>query len=469
MLITNHISSIQYVAAEPKLYTELTETFDATSDKYDLFFKVLYEETNVKKKSGIVTEDNNSYYKIEMSGVRELRTKNANLFGGIMFYDLHPSAQNFSVDILGNNLRGDGGEVGAGAAIYYAIVYDTGDAQKQIMVRTHALANKNVALINTALLKPGETYPEIIVIKNQFTPIDTWATFTGNVKQMYEDNDLGNYDEDVTEWIFMLGGSTYTSQVNGRPNSFEAHFDNVTITRGVVSDTKTPAQIIEELKAKITSLKGKIAKLTTAITGLNNTISEKDKTIEKLNMQIKTLNSTSGPTVISFDNFETGLGEWTFYSYQYAPDTPGHPGFDNYSAQLISDDSKVVKISGDGHPVYAGIKKELTIPVDAKQVILSFDGKASGAALHNYIPSMLFISLDNPGPGTYPVYYKHYFVGEINPPSSKLVDWKKYELDITQYTKGKTKSTIFLGLLDSWAANWNHQVWFDNIKVIVKN
>ena len=136
--------------------------------------------------------------------------------------------QSFSIDILGRNLQGAGGEPSAGAAVGYAILYNTDTETKSIVVRTHALKNKNVSfniIYNGTVISPQVAINDFDSTSSQ----NSLRTVTNNAKNLYNDNGLGDYDSDVNSWMLVLGGSTYTSQINGQFNQWEGIYDNVHI------------------------------------------------------------------------------------------------------------------------------------------------------------------------------------------------------------------------------------------------
>ena len=223
--------SISTNTASAQLSTGFTEDFESyndgqSPDNFTYNYAVIYQpqipEINTNEVDSTAT---NKFYKIHMSSFREPDRGAANS-GTIESSKISPHSQEYSVDILGKNLVGHGGESYVGATILYGIVYDTDDGNKLIGVRTHTTNNKNVTF-GISLSEANSSLTSQVILNN-FTPINTWKTFSGNVKTMYEENGFGNYS-DVNSWTLILGGTSNTSQIHGRANSFEGHYDNIEI------------------------------------------------------------------------------------------------------------------------------------------------------------------------------------------------------------------------------------------------
>ena len=110
--------------------------------------------------------------------------------------------QSISLGILGSNMRGQGGESTAGAAVGYSVIYHTDSGIKAVSVRTHALNDKSVDFriaYNGTHLRPD-------AILNDFGgSTSSLKAVSNDVRSMYDSNGLGDYNSDVNGWTLALG------------------------------------------------------------------------------------------------------------------------------------------------------------------------------------------------------------------------------------------------------------------------
>lgn len=165
--------------------------------------------------------------------------------------------------------------------------------------------------------------------------------------------------------------------------------------------------------------------------------------------------------VLFDDSFDADLNGWKYRSY---PNSYVEP-LDNYTSSIAKDelnhDSSVL-ISGDGFAVTGGIEKKITVPSDMVNglLVLSFDAKADADGFSYNYPNIWTEIRDESGKTLYGEYIL--FGG-----TSSNSEWKSYQIDVTKYITNQNQMTIFLGLADSWEADLQQKVWFDNIKLTV--
>ena len=191
-------------------------------------YRTSYNKVPELENHSVISHSGDKAYQIQLGTVRERPSIGSQSVGSLLSPPMTADMQSFSVDILGRNLQGAGGESSAGAAVGYAILYDTDTETKSIGVRTHALKNKNVSfsiVYNGTFISPQAVLNDFDSASSQ----NSLRTVTNNAKNLYNDNGLGDYDSDVNSWMLVLGGSTYTSQINGRLNQWEGIYDNVHI------------------------------------------------------------------------------------------------------------------------------------------------------------------------------------------------------------------------------------------------
>ena len=201
----------------------------------------------------VIQDNADKVYQMNLGAIREWPANGSPgrvTIGNLLSPTMAPHMQDFSLDILGKNFRGDGGESYTGATVGYAIIYETDQEVKSLGVRTHSLNDKNVAFY--IIYDGNKTSPNIVL--NSLAPFNavetstsignntsfdqiqydsavpgTWGTFAGNVKSLYNDNGLGDYDSDVVSWTFALVGNSNTSQINNQLNQWEGQYDDVLI------------------------------------------------------------------------------------------------------------------------------------------------------------------------------------------------------------------------------------------------
>ena len=213
------------------LLDHLDVNFDDGSDGNFVFaYSISQPKTPEIMTHGIV----DGHYQIVMDVVREWTYIGSSTYAHISSPPIDPRTTEFLVDILGKNIKGEGGEALAGGTVGYGIIYDLdNNEEKSILVRTHTRDNKPSTVFSYINDTGSVTSPTVTL--NDIALTNTWKSVTGDVKSMYEDNGLGDYDSDVESWRLYLGGSTYTSQINGRSNSFTGQFDNILITPKVTN------------------------------------------------------------------------------------------------------------------------------------------------------------------------------------------------------------------------------------------
>ena len=200
-------------------------------------YYIIQPKTPEVEEHEIITNAGNNLYRIQLEVIREWPKTGYASTANILSPAMTPDMQPFSLDIHGSNLRGQGGEVDAGASVGYSILYDTDTGLKIISVRTHALNNKDVSFT----IAYNGTRMGYNAVLNDFgnSRDNSMRTVTNNAKDLYNSNGLGDYDTDVNSWILALGGSTYTSQTNGRFHGWTGQYDNIHIM-SVLPDTEPP-------------------------------------------------------------------------------------------------------------------------------------------------------------------------------------------------------------------------------------
>ena len=199
-------------------------------------YQIIQHKTPETESHAVTTGSDGNVYRIQLETIREWTSIGARSVANLLSPTMSTDMQSFSLDIYGSGFQGAGGEPHAGAAVGYSIIYHTANGTKAVSVRTHALNDKSVDFsiaYNGTNLRPDATL-------NDFGGASgSLKTVSNNAKGLYEDNGLGDYDADVTGWILALGGSSYTSQINGRANGWTGQYDNVLVT-SVLPDTTPP-------------------------------------------------------------------------------------------------------------------------------------------------------------------------------------------------------------------------------------
>ena len=199
-------------------------------------YQIIQPKTPETESHGVVAGSDGNSYRIQLETVREQPSVGARSVANLLSPTMSPDMQPFSLDIRGSGFRGAGGESSAGAAVGYSVIYHTDNGTKAVSVRTHALNDKSVDFriaYNGTHFRPDATL-------NDFGgPSGSLKTASNDAKTLYEANGLGDYDAEVNGWILALGGSSYTSQINGRTNGWTGQYDNVLVT-SVLPDTTPP-------------------------------------------------------------------------------------------------------------------------------------------------------------------------------------------------------------------------------------
>ena len=133
-----------------------------------------------------------------------------------------------STGSMGQNLHSYNTSSRDGAAVYYAILYNTDLGNKLLITTIHSLNPWGVFIHIPGILdRPFTEQPEHVIL-DSLTPADKWINHTGSAKDLYNAHNLGDYDRDVNYWHLILGGAAFTEDET-KPVSFEALFDNVRI------------------------------------------------------------------------------------------------------------------------------------------------------------------------------------------------------------------------------------------------
>ena len=214
--------------------TDFTEDFElytngtALPTGWTYEYQITHPKTPEIENHGIITNSDNNSYRIQLEVIREWQYTGYASTANILSPTMTPDMQPFSLDIRGSNLKGQGGEFNAGAAVGYSVIYDTDMGLNIVSVRTHALNDKDILF---SIAYNGTRIGYNVILNDFGNSSDTsMRTITNNAKDLYNSNGLGDYDTEVNGWILALGGSAYTSQTNGRLYGWTGQYDNIRIT-----------------------------------------------------------------------------------------------------------------------------------------------------------------------------------------------------------------------------------------------
>lgn len=199
-------------------------------------YQVIQHKTPETESHAVTAGSDGNTYRIQLETVREWTSVGARSVANLLSPTMPPDMQPFSLDIYGSGFLGAGGEPHAGAAVGYSVIYHTADGTKAVSVRTHALGDKSV---DFGIAYNGTSFRPDAALNDFGGASGSLKTVSNDAKSLYEDNGLGDYDADVAGWTLALGGSSYTSQINGRANGWTGQYDNVLVT-SVLPDTAPP-------------------------------------------------------------------------------------------------------------------------------------------------------------------------------------------------------------------------------------
>lgn len=184
--------------------------------------------------------------------------------------------------------------------------------------------------------------------------------------------------------------------------------------------------------------------------------------------------------VILNDDFSNGLQGWSYY-FQWGCSCPANCS--PYTCQTyysLSLDTTTgagkpsAHVSGDypGQPsatwnssfnCNAGIEKTITLPAigACDSVYLTFDYRAKSTVSTSSITNALFRVFDST---------TNTLLDGVFLVAGGTLDtgWKLYSRNLSSKLAGVTHLKILLFTSDGWSQNWHKEVWFDNVKVEIK-
>ena len=222
----------------------LNETFDKPADSSDSHLGYIYKwrtsssdpddnsshdpEKLAIHQTGLSTLGNSTHYMMHLATDTTQKNPAWEADAYLLFDSVNATAHNFEFGSMGQNLHSYNTSSRDGAAIYYAILYNTDLGNKLVITKIHSLNPWGVVIhIPDILDRPFTEQPEHIIL-DALTPADKWVNHTGSARDLYNAHNLGDYDRDVNYWHLILGGAAFTEDET-KPVSFEALFDNVRI------------------------------------------------------------------------------------------------------------------------------------------------------------------------------------------------------------------------------------------------
>ena len=155
----------------------------------------------------------------------------------------------------------------------------------------------------------------------------------------------------------------------------------------------------------------------------------------------------------SFDR----VGPWTSFNVIHPTDT-GYDPFGNYRFDIDSQNgrpSPSVKISGDGFPTSAGIRRSVDLSVlNGDDLFVGVDYRATANSAHSSVTNARLGIPDDDGNSLSDNW--------LNRGGTLDTEWQAFALDVTDAVAGHDGITVRLTLTDAWIVDHRQTAHFDN-------